>query len=131
MGGSVHLKNGDIFSYVSDTNWQLLIKWNKNVLRNFLWKFFLYYFIFRNTKIQDDDNKAPIVKTSIADKKSVVKMDPVKDFGSFSSLMAPALLSGKKSSQDYNSESNKNSIVGKASIFSPSIFKKTINIFWK
>ena len=42
-------------------------------------------------------------------------MDPVKDFGSFSSLMAPALLSGKKSSQDYNSESNKNSIVEKES----------------
>ena len=39
-------------------------------------------------------DQAPAVKASIADKKSVVKMDPVKDFGSFSTLMAPALLSG-------------------------------------
>ena len=46
----------------------------------------------RNTKIVDE---GPVVKASINDKKSVVKMNPVKDFGSFSSLMAPALLSGK------------------------------------
>lgn len=54
------------------------------------------------TKVIDD---GPVVKASIADKKSTVKMDPVKDFGSFSSLMAPALLSGKKTASEAMSES--------------------------
>ena len=48
-----------------------------------------------------DDNDDKVVKASISDKKSKVKMEPAKDFGSFSSLMAPQLLSGKKSAQDY------------------------------
>lgn len=59
----------------------------------------------RNTKVQDD---GPVVKSSIADKKSVVKMDPVKDFGSFSLLMAPALISGKKSSSEVDHHNDTN-----------------------
>ena len=39
-GGSSHLKNGDIFYYVPDTNGaefeQFPIKWSENVLRNVL-----------------------------------------------------------------------------------------------
>ena len=57
------------------------------------WIFHVFY---RNTKIQDETDLGPIVKANISEKKSTVKMDPVKDFGNFSSLMAPALLSGKK-----------------------------------
>ena len=63
-----------------------------------------------------DDDK--VVKASISDKKSKVKMEPAKDFGSFSSLMAPQLLSGKKSAQDYSSEmqnSKSQSIIEKES----------------
>ena len=64
------------------------INWN-------LWLFNTTYF-YRNTKIQDETDLGPVVKSNISEKKSTVKMDPVKDFGNFSSLMAPALLSGKK-----------------------------------
>jgi hypothetical protein len=45
-------------------------------------------------------DEGPVVKASISDKKSVVKMEPSKEFGSFSSLLAPALLSGKKTAHE-------------------------------
>ena len=62
----------------------------------------------KNTYVKPSKPKAPVVdegpavKASIADKKSVVKMEPVKDFGNFSSLMAPALLSGKFLAQNHS-----------------------------
>ena len=48
----------------------------------------------QKTKPFIENDSGPVVKANISDKKSVVKMDPVKDFGSFSILNAPALLSG-------------------------------------
>ena len=39
-------------------------------------------------------SKRKAVKGSIADKKVTPKMDPVKDFGSFSILTAPSLIAG-------------------------------------
>lgn len=45
-------------------------------------------------------DEGPVIKANISDKKSVIKMDPVKDFGTFSSLLAPALLSGKKTASE-------------------------------
>jgi hypothetical protein len=45
--------------------------------------------------IVDEDRSRKVVKSSIADKKVVTKMDPAKDFGSFSALSLPGLLLGK------------------------------------
>ena len=39
-------------------------------------------------------DEGPAVKSSIADKKSVVKMEPAKDFGNYSPLNSAALLLG-------------------------------------
>ena len=69
-------------------------------------------------KMKVIDDGGPVVKASISDKKSKVKMEPAKDFGSFSSLMAPQLLSGKKSAQEYDSSAEnhqKSSIIEKES----------------
>ena len=37
----------------------------------------------------------PVIKANISDKKVSNKMEPSKDFGSFSALLAPSLLTGK------------------------------------
>ena len=46
-----------------------------------------------------DDSNRKAVKASISDKKVKTKMEPAKDFGSFSILTAPSLISGKPSSE--------------------------------
>jgi hypothetical protein len=46
-----------------------------------------------------------VIKASITDKKVSTKMEPSKDFGSFSALLAPALLTGKTSATAVDDES--------------------------
>ena len=58
--------------------------------------------------IVDEDRNRKVVKASIADKKVLTKMDPAKDFGSFSALSTPGLLSGKPTSTSAVTTSNNN-----------------------
>ena len=50
----------------------------------------------------------PVVKASISDKKVSTKMEPSKDFGSFSALLAPSLLTGKTTAASIDDETSSN-----------------------
>ena len=58
--------------------------------------------------IIDEDRGRKVVKSSIADKKFVNKMEPAKDFGSFSSLSTPGLLTGKPTTTNSFTTNNNN-----------------------
>ena len=49
---------------------------------------------FRDTRTPEP--AGPVTKAKVSDKKSVMKMEPAKDFGFYSSLAAPSLLSEKR-----------------------------------
>ena len=51
-----------------------------------------------------EENHLPVIKASISDKKVSNKMEPSKDFGSFSALLAPALLTGKTAATTVDDE---------------------------
>ena len=51
-----------------------------------------------------EENHLPVIKASISDKKVSNKMEPSKDFGSFSALLAPALLTGKTTATTVDDE---------------------------
>lgn len=48
------------------------------------------------------------MKASISDKKVSTKMEPAKDFGSFSALLAPSLLTGKTTAASFDEETSSN-----------------------
>ena len=54
----------------------------------------------------DEDRGRKVVKASIADKKVVTKMDPSKEFGSFSALSLPGLLLGKPATTAASTNNN-------------------------
>ena len=58
--------------------------------------------------IVDEDRSRKVVKSSIADKKVVTKMDPAKDFGSFPALSTPGLLTGKPTTTSSGTTNNNN-----------------------
>jgi len=72
-------------------------------------------------------DEGPAVKSSIADKKSVVKMEPSKDFGNYSPLNSAALLLGKKTATEVmaaSNDENSKSFLGKQDSFYESSNKR-------
>ena len=58
--------------------------------------------------IIDEDRNRNVIKSSIADKKFKNKMEPAKDFGSFSTLSTPGLLTGKPTTTTSATTNNNN-----------------------
>ena len=58
--------------------------------------------------IIDEDRNRNVVKSSIADMKFKNKMEPAKDFGNFSSLSTPGLLTGKPTTTSSLTTNNNN-----------------------
>ena len=83
-----------------------VFKWNTELFKKTVIKLRnkLYFF-----QIKKPEDSLPVVRASISDKKVSTKMEPSKDFGSFSALLAPSLLSGKTTvtSNDEDTSSNR------------------------
>ena len=58
-------------------------------------------------QIKKPEDNGPVVRASISDKKVSTKMEPSKDFGSFSALLAPSLLTGKTTTVASNEDENR------------------------